>query len=126
MDFSSFHEKGKSLSWTSRELEQSWNRRLLSGEPTAKLQGLELVLCHLDVAPRNILWREGQASCLIDWASAGFYPRLFEFCAQLIVEGKDRRFNRLLLDAMTDLERIEAKQLAPVLQAWSNTQRYHL
>ena len=40
-----------------KELEQWWNCRLLSGESATKLQGLELVLCHLDVAPRNILWR---------------------------------------------------------------------
>lgn len=109
-----------------KDLEQWWNSRLLPGESAAKLQGLELVLCHLDVAPRNVLWREGEAPCLIDWASAGYYPRAFEFCAQLIVEGKDGRFNRLLLDAMTKLECVESEQIAPVLQAWSNMQRYRL
>jgi hypothetical protein len=109
-----------------KDLEQWWNCRLLPEESATKLQGLELVLCHLDVAPRNILWGDGEAPCLIDWASAGYYPRVFEFCIQLIMEGKDGRFNRLLLDAMTKLECVESEQIAPVLQAWSNMQRYQL
>ncbi|MCJ1345566.1 hypothetical protein MMC31_003773 [Peltigera leucophlebia] len=107
-----------------KDLEQWWNCRLLFKESAAKLQGLEQVLCHLDVAPRNVLWKDDEAPCLLDWASAGYYPRVFEFCAQLIVEGKDARFNRLLLDAMTKLECVESEQIAPVLQAWSNMQRY--
>jgi Phosphotransferase enzyme family len=109
-----------------KDLEQWWNCRLLPGECAINLQGLDLVLCHLDVAPRNILWRDGEAPCLVDWASAGYYPRVFESCAQLIVEGKDGRFNRLLLDAMTKLECVESRQIALVLQAWSNMQRYQL
>lgn len=62
-----------------KEPEQWWKRRLLPGEPAVRFQGLGLVLCHLDVAPRNILRREGEAPCLIDWASTGYHPRLFEF-----------------------------------------------
>jgi hypothetical protein len=37
----------------------------------------KLVLCHTDLAPRNILWLHGQVA-LLDWGSAGFYPRIFE------------------------------------------------
>lgn len=95
-------------------------------EYTVKLQGLKQVLCHLDVASRNILWKDSKVPCLIDWAFADYYPRVFEFCAQLIVEGKDGKFNRLLLNAMTDLEPVESEQIAPMLQAWSNMQRYQL
>ena len=98
-----------------KDLERWWNRRLLSGESATDLQGLDLVLCYLDVAPRNILWREGEALCLIDWSSAGYYPRVFEFCAQYILEGKDGRFNRLLLDAMIKLEHVDSKQIEPML-----------
>lgn len=109
-----------------KHLEQWWNCRLLGGNYRIKLQGLTQVLCHLDVAPRNILWKDGKAPCLLDWASAGYYPRLFEHCAQLIVEGKDAKFNRCLLNAMTELESVESDQIGPMLQAWSNMQRYHL
>jgi hypothetical protein len=107
-------------------LEKWWNLRLLPGQPTAILQGLTLALCHLDVAPRNIIWEDGEVPCLIDWASAGFYPRFFEFCAQRNIEGIDGRFNSLLLDAMTKLEPAESEQMPAILQAWSNMQRYHL
>lgn len=109
-----------------KDLERWWNCRIFPGESAINLQGLDPVLCHLDVAPRNILWRDGEAPCLVDWASAGYYPRVFESCAQLIVERKDGRFNRLLLDAMPKLECRESEQIAPVLQAWSNMQKYQL
>ncbi len=121
-----FPDEGDVPFTNAKDLEQWWNCRLLPGESATKLQGLELVLCHLDVAPRNILWKDGEVPCLVDWASAGYYPRVFEFCTQLIVEGKDGRFNRLLLEAMTKLECVESEQIGPVLQAWSNMQRYRL
>lgn len=109
-----------------KDLEQWWNRRLFPGEPVMCLQSCEFVLCHLDVAPRNILWKDGEVPCLLDWASAGYYPRSFEFCAQIMIKGMEGRFNMLLLDTMTKLERIESLQTTPVLQAWSNMQRYCL
>jgi len=121
-----FPDEGDATFTDVKDLEHWWNSRLLPGETVAHFQGLDLVLCHLDVAPRNILWEDGEAPCLVDWASAGYYPRFFEFCMQLILEGKEGRFNRLLLDAMTQLEDAESRQIAPVLQAWSNMQRYHL
>ncbi|KAI9888493.1 MAG: hypothetical protein M1814_006884 [Vezdaea aestivalis] len=120
-----FPDEGEAPFNTVEELEYWWNHRLLPGETAAELQGIELVLCHLDVAPRNIIWKEGEAPCLIDWASTGYYPRLFEFCVQSIVEDRDGRFHILLLNAMTELRSLEARQIKPVLQAWSNMQRYH-
>lgn len=108
------------------DLEAWWNRRLLPGDPSLCLQNFELVLCHLDIAPRNILWEDGQPPCMIDWASAGYYPRFFEFCAQRMIEGKEGQFNTLLLNAMTKLERVQFLQITPLLRAWSNIQRYYL
>lgn len=118
-------DDGEAIFADVKDLEQWWTWRLLPGEPAAQLQGLGLVLCHLDVAPRNIVWRDSEAPCLIDWASAGYYPRIFGFCTQLIIEGKDGRFIRLLLDAMTELNHVQSKQIVPLLQAWSNMQRHH-
>lgn len=84
-------------------MEKWFNSRLLPHNPKLTLQGRELLLCHLDIAPRNILWQDGGSFCLIDWASAGYYPRLFEFCSQWIIEGKDGGFNSLLLRSVDPL-----------------------
>ncbi|CAG8098493.1 unnamed protein product [Penicillium nalgiovense] len=65
-------------------MEKWFNSRLFVHNPTLTLQDCEFVFCHLDIAPRNILWQEDGTLCLVDWASAGFYPRLFEFCVQWI------------------------------------------
>lgn len=37
-------------------------------------------MCHLDIAPRNLLYLADGSVCLLDWATAGFYPRFFEVC----------------------------------------------
>ncbi|KAJ5588658.1 kinase-like protein [Penicillium hordei] len=66
--------------------------------PETEDLGYELVLCQLDIALRKILWEEDGSLCLLDWASVGYYPRLFEFCMQWIIEGKDGSFNSLLLE----------------------------
>jgi hypothetical protein len=121
-----FLDEGEYSFNSGRDLEQWWNNRLLPGEPLMCLQNIKFVLCHLDIAPRNILWKAGEVPCLLDWASASYYPRFFEFCAQLTIEGLDGRFNRLLLEAITKLEETETQQIQPLLQAWSNIQRYNL
>lgn len=108
------------------EMEKWFNSRLFAHNPKLTLQGCELVLCHLDIAPRNILWQEDGSLCLIDWASAGYYPRLFEFCMQWIVNGKDGSFNSLLLRSMNPLSVQEMAQKEPILCAWRNIQKYPL
>ncbi|KAJ5167666.1 uncharacterized protein N7482_003260 [Penicillium canariense] len=107
-------------------MEKWFNSRLFAHNPKLTLRGCELVLCHLDIAPRNILWQEDGSLCLIDWASAGFYPRLFEFCVQWIIDGKDGSFNSLLLKSMDPLSGQEMAQKEPILCAWRNIQKYPL
>jgi len=80
----------------------------------------------IDIAPRNILWQEDGSLCLVDWASAGYYPRIFEFCAQWIIEGKEGKFNKLLLDSMESLPDRELAQKVSILRAWRNSQKYSL
>jgi hypothetical protein len=75
----------------------------------------------IDIAPRNILWQEDGSLCLVDWASAGYYPRIFEFCAQWIIEGKEGKFNKLL-DSMESLSDRELAQKVSILRAWRNSQ----
>jgi Ser/Thr protein kinase RdoA (MazF antagonist) len=83
-------------------------------------------LCHLDIAPRNFLWLEDGSICFIDWASAGFYPRFFEICAQRVILGKEGNFNRLILDSLGTLSDSEETQAALVLKAFRNMLRCHL
>jgi Phosphotransferase enzyme family len=56
----------------------------------------ELVLCHLDIAPRNLIWPRSGAPWLLDWEAAGFVPRLFEFCSHSIM-GSDVAFHEGLV-----------------------------
>lgn len=115
------------ITFSSIEVMEEWfNSRLSAQDPKISLQGCELVLCHLDIAPRNILWQEDGSLCLVDWASAGYYPRIFEFCAQWIIEGKEGKFNKLLLDSMESLSDRELAQKVSILRAWRNSQKYSL
>ncbi|KAJ5150638.1 uncharacterized protein N7500_010827 [Penicillium coprophilum] len=84
-------------------IEEWFNSRLFAYNPNLDLQGCDLVLYHLGITPHNIIWQEDGSLCLIDWASAGFYLRLFEFCIQWIFDGKDGSFNSLLLDSVDSL-----------------------
>ncbi|KAF2245163.1 kinase-like protein, partial [Trematosphaeria pertusa] len=63
---------------TVSDIEEYYNRRQLEKRSHLELTGYPLIFCHLDIAPRNILVLEDGSLCLIDWNSAGFYPRLFE------------------------------------------------
>ena len=94
---------------TIQEMQEFYNSRLARADMKLRLAGCKVVLSHLDIAPRNSLLLEDGSLCLLDWESAGFYPRYFEHCGQQI--GKDVRFNRLLLESMenlTDEEKLQA------------------
>jgi thiamine kinase-like enzyme len=84
------------------------------------------VLCHLDIAPRNILLCDDGEIFVLDWASVGFYPRIFELCSQMIMGRKDGKFNSLVLNAMQDPDEDERSQLELLLMAWRGMQRYSL
>lgn len=119
--------ENETLAFDSVEGMEKWfNSRLFAHNPKLSLQGCEIVLCHLDIAPRNILWQEDGSLCLLDWASAGYFPRLFEFCVQWIVDGKDGCFNSVLLSSMNPLSDQEMTQKEPMLYAWRNIQKHPL
>ena len=113
-----------------QDMEHFLDSRLSSKKSPNKismcLQPFKLVLCHLDIAPRNIVWLDDGSVCLLDWASAGFYPRLFEICGQRVIFGKEGNFNKLLLDSMNDLSMEEEKQAMLILRVFHNIQRYRL
>lgn len=99
------------------DLERWFNLQLFDTTKRVSFQQLDLILCHLDLFPRNILWLDGQPPCVLDWASAGFYPRLFERCSQLTSQRPEE--NRVVLDQ--GLSEFETLQANLVLRAsWNN------
>ena len=61
------------------ELNTYMNKRLKLRNDSIDLASHPLVLCHLDLCRRNIILKDdGESLCLVDWGSAGFYPRFFE------------------------------------------------
>lgn len=113
---------------TLSNIEDWFNSRLFpaQGLRCVTLQHSKFILCHLDIAPRNLIWQDNGSVCFLDWASAGFYPPLLEFVSQWIVEGKDGNFRSMLLQAMAPLSKADMEQKAPICQALYNTQKYSL
>lgn len=112
-----------------QDMEDYWNSRLITPKdvtPKVSLRSHRLVLCHLDIAPRNILLLDDGSMCLLDWESAGFYPRFFEYNAQWISWTADRDFSELLLKSMKQMTKEEEVQAKSVSIAWGNSLRYTL
>jgi hypothetical protein len=55
-----------------------------------------LVMCHTDLAPRNILKLDDGRLALLDWANSGCYPRIFEIYALRTRVDREPIFNALL------------------------------
>lgn len=111
---------------STHQMENWLNSMLLPGEGKLSLENYGLVLCHLDIAPRLIIWQNNGTLCLLDWASSGFYPRVFEFWALWNLEGKDGPFNKMLLECMKPLSESELGQKPYLTKAWYNMQKYTL
>jgi aminoglycoside phosphotransferase (APT) family kinase protein len=107
---------------TIEQMERWFNIRHLVPGMTISFQDSKLVLCHLDLFPRNILWLPDQPPCVLDWASAGFYPRIFEACSQLIRKRLEK--GGLVLDI--PIPEDETERVSLILRAWQNAQRFHL
>jgi thiamine kinase-like enzyme len=103
-------------------MEAWFNVRLLDIKTKISFAGLDLVFCHLDLFPRNILWLDNQPPCVLDWASAGFYPRIFERCSQLITQ--QPVVNQVILDQ--NISQFEVDQVDQILKAWWNNIIYCL
>lgn len=61
-----------------KDLEFYMNERLVYFQTSIRVREEDLCLCHLDVAPRNFMIDLQGRLCLLDWATAGFFPRYFE------------------------------------------------
>ena len=107
------------------DVERHFDSRL-KGKPKLDFKDFKLVLCHLDIHPQNILWLADGSMCLLDWESAGFYPRLFQICYHRTNYGRWVEFDKLLWEAMEPLTVDEETQVDLFSEAWSNSQRFHL
>ncbi|KAF2015114.1 hypothetical protein BU24DRAFT_228411 [Aaosphaeria arxii CBS 175.79] len=108
-----------------RRLEHWFCRRLPAGSDPISFSHCDFVMCHLDVAPRNIVWMDDDIPCFVDWASGGYYPRVFEWCTLEVMRGRDGEFQekvQKMLEPLTEWE-MDARRL--VVKAWGNSVRYH-
>jgi serine/threonine protein kinase len=75
-----FWTEGDLISPTcTHDIENYFNTRQLQRHEKLTLNGQQHILCHFDIAPRNILKLENGSLCLIDWASAGFFQDPLRF-----------------------------------------------
>lgn len=85
--------------------------RLPDIEAKLELERYPLVLCHLDLALRNFIWLENGSVCLVDWASAGVYPRFFEICLLKVMENSHKDYERTLINRIKLTDEEEAQML---------------
>jgi serine/threonine protein kinase len=114
---------------SSKDDVEDWiNTRLEYSKQKACFEKSRLVLSHLDLAPRNILCVPGGSICLLDWASAGFYPVAFEVAMLRLMPPRnevDKKFNNALLNGLYHIQTQEEEQVELLMLAWSNGARFH-
>jgi serine/threonine protein kinase len=95
---------------TIQDIEHYYNTRQLKSS-NINLAGYPLTLCHLDIAPRNIIVPSNGPLCLIDWADAGFYPRIFERCTLRLNSRRPGDWNGQLLNLLPEVSKDEIYQM---------------
>lgn len=88
-----------------------------------------LVLCHLDLARRNMILRDDNTISLADWGCAGLYPRFYETTTIPYLIPWDALYQKPLIEATNTLLSLtdEEKRLARLVQiARSVSLRYSL
>jgi thiamine kinase-like enzyme len=104
---------------------EDWlNHRLPDVEAKLALEKYPLVLCHLDLAPRNMIRLEDGSLCLLDWKSAGFYPRFFEVCILSIAEYTHGQYELDLISWMAELTEDEEAQMSLLKRSMHNGMKY--
>ena len=106
---------------TTKGLEEwinQWQPKLVN------LEEEEFVLCHLDTALENILCMPSGQICLLDWASAGYYPRYFELAAHLKKGRPDEAVERLLRSPRRIFSVQEEEDMSILIQACANSMAY--
>lgn len=113
------------LMFNDRESLEEWlNIRLRRPGHTISFKDQQLVMCHLDFVPRNLVVYNGTVT-LLDWSSAGYFPQIFDHIVYSF-SPFDAGFFKYLkpyLEILTDDEEKTAKD---VLRALENSQIYFL
>jgi len=107
-------------------LEDWINQRIFGEKPKVSFRRTPLVLCHMDLTPRNMIELSDGSLCILDWASAGFYPHVFEVAMLQLkpyCNNEDKFIEPLLRYGIL---KQEPTQLAQVIKAWGNSQRFHI
>lgn len=117
-----FGEDDPPIFQTTSDMEIWLNERLMDASAEISLRQFPLVLCHLDLTCRNILWQPGKPPCVLDWGWAGFYPRFFEKCSHILV-GREGDGDTIL---NMPLSAAEEGQVGLILRTWYNQQRFCL
>lgn len=105
------------------QVEEWFNSRLFPRDGKVHFDPSPLVLCHLDIAPRNLIWLDDGRICLLDWESAGFYPRQLEFASLFYQE---YCFGNALLNAIGFGSEHDKEEQQKICQALYNNERYSL
>jgi thiamine kinase-like enzyme len=119
-----WEENGEPVFESVKHMEKWLNHRLPDTEDKLALEQYPLVLCHLDLAPRNNIWLKDGSLCLVDWASAGFYPRFFEVCILKIMERSHNDYETDLIQNMERLTEEEEAQMLLLGHSFSNSIKY--
>ena len=101
-----------------KDLESWFNRALQKDNTTTNLEGINLVFCHLDLAPRNFLLSSDSTLYLLDWACAGFFPRFFEIWALRLTQSHDSEFVSSLFTFLPQLTRQEEEATYTLWQSY--------
>lgn len=115
-----FGEAGAPSFSTAADLDQ-WVNARVPKDRHVSFSKFPLVLCHLDIAPENMIWRPQQSPCLIDWASAGFYPQPFEIASQRI--GPQTQFKEQILSCFQLAIKEQGPIIDAILLAWFECHR---
>ncbi|KAF3279057.1 hypothetical protein TWF970_004167 [Orbilia oligospora] len=133
-DFPKFEDK--------KGLEEWFLERLQTHEKQyLRINRVDMVLCHMDLVSRNILIIEGEDKekevVVVDWESAGWFPRMFEVArlemvvssrrglptvsgdSNVISSEKEMKFERKLLEKLKGmLDADEIEMIEGVRRAW--------
>ena len=113
------------LIFEDRERLEEWlNIRLRRPGHRISFKDQQLVMCHLDFVPRNMVVYNGTVT-LLDWSSAGYFPCIFDYIAYSF-SPFDAGFFKYLRPHLQRLTDQEDKTSKDVLRALENCQIYFL
>ncbi|KAF2210673.1 hypothetical protein CERZMDRAFT_45023 [Cercospora zeae-maydis SCOH1-5] len=116
------------------DLERCIQKRLVCSNHAARSVDFDgfsdrhMVLCHLDLAPRNLLLTTNDIIAVLDWASMGWFPSAFELASleylQTVASADEAKFLRSIKAHLQKLKPLEENDLIVLGQVHANSIRY--